>query len=98
MWWNGGVMRKEPTEDVVVQFADRNSLDVEIARKYFGHICESCGKKIKSKEVMAMNLKLSGRNAGKFYCKKHLMDIYRIDKIKWDEMVKGFKSDGCELF
>jgi len=96
--WNGGVYRADPTTEVIQQFAERNELNIETASKYFGHKCESCGKRIKSKEVLAMNLKYNGRNTNKFYCKKHLMGILNIDVVQWDKAVDEFKSQDCMLF
>ena len=96
--WNGGIFRKEPTEEVIKEFADENGLDLEIAEKYFSHECENCGKKIKSKEVLAMNMKFSGRNTTKFYCKKDLMINLNMTKEQWTENVENFKDQGCKLF
>jgi phosphoadenosine phosphosulfate reductase len=50
--WNGGIVRSEPTDEVIQEFANMNNLDVEVAKKYFSHTCEECGKKIKHKEVI----------------------------------------------
>ena len=96
--WNGGVFRKEPTEEVIKEFADENKLDINIAEKYFSHVCESCSKRIKSKEVLAMNMKFFGRNTTKFYCKKDLMKLLEMTKEKWIENVNSFKDQGCNLF
>jgi len=102
--WNGGIYRNSPTEDVIEQFSNRNGLDINVAAKYFNHTCKCCNKKIKSKEVLAMNMKYSGRNTTKFYCKKHLMkmlnDMYVEDYTNedWDADVKKFKIQGCKLF
>ena len=96
--WNGGVYRDEPTQEVIEQFAERNNLDIEVAKRYFSHSCEKCNKKIKSKEVIAMNMKLNGRITNKFFCKKHLMEMFNMTKEQWEENVERFKDQGCDLF
>ena len=96
--WSGGVYRPEPTEEVIKQFCERNELDYEVGKTFFGHTCEKCGKKIKAKEVIGMNLKFNGRNIEKFYCKKHLKEILNIDEEQWEQYVKDFKSRDCKLF
>ena len=96
--WSGGIFRDEPTEEVIEQFADRNNLNIEIARKYFGHKCVVCGKKIKHKDVIGMNMKFMGRNISDFYCKKHLLEGLKITNSEWDWYLKQFRCQGCELF
>lgn len=96
--WSGGVYRPEPTEEVIKQFCERNELDYEVGKTFFGHTCEKCGKKIKAKEVIGMNLKFNGRNIEKFYCKKHLKEMLNIDDEQWEQYVKDFKSRDCKLF
>ncbi len=102
--WNGGVFREEPTEEVIKEFADSNGLDLEVARKYFCHTCEVCGKRVKSKEVLSMNMKFLSRNTNKFYCKSDLKDVIsdisntEFTDENWDEYVKKFKLQGCSLF
>lgn len=96
--WNGGLVRKEPTKEVIEEFAKYKGLDYEIAKKYFNHICEQCGKKVNKKDVIAMNVKFLGRNTNKFYCKKHLMELLSINKEKWGEYINDFKKQGCDLF
>jgi len=95
--WNGGTLRKEPTKEVIEQYAERNGLDINIAEKYFNHTCE-CGKRIKSKEVLAMNMKFHGRNVNKFFCKKCLIKELNLSKEEWNNNVERFKQQGCELF
>ena len=96
--WNGGIVRPEPTEEVIEQFAIRNNLDVKVAKNYFGHKCAECGKKIKHKDVIGMNMKFNGRNIKQMYCKKHMKNKLGIDNNQWDSYVDTFKSQGCELF
>lgn len=96
--WNGGVFRDEPTEEVIKEFAERNDLDEDVAKNYFNHKCKECGKRIKSKEVLGMNMKFNGRSVEDMYCKKHLKTILNIDDKEWDRMVEEFKDQDCKLF
>lgn len=96
--WNGGIVRPEPTGKVIEEFANRNNLDIEVAKNYFGHKCAECGKKIKHKDVIGMNMKFNGRNIKQMYCKKHMKNKLGIDNNQWDSYVDTFKSQGCELF
>lgn len=103
--WNGGIFRAEPTKEVIEEFAEHEGLDINIAKQYFNKYCENgCKtprgtlKKIKSKEVLAMNMKYHGRNITKFYCKKCLMEMLSMDSEKWDSEVERFKDQGCQLF
>ena len=97
MEW-GGIVRPEPTGKVIEEFANRNNLDIEVAKNYFGHKCAECGKKIKHKDVIGMNMKFNGRNIKQMYCKKHMKNKLGIDNNQWDSYVDTFKSQGCELF
>ena len=103
--WNGGVFRKEPTEEVIEEYATYNDLDIEIARKYFNRYCvNGClnhrkePKKIKNKDVLGMNMKFFGRNIEKFKCKKCLMKEMNWTDIEWNKQVEDFKLQGCKLF
>lgn len=96
--WTGGTVRDEPTEEVIKEFAKYNNLDFNVAEKFFSKKCKVCDKKIKSKQVIGMNMKFLGRNIEDLMCKKHLKEFLSIDNEKWDEYIKGFKKDGCDLF
>ena len=96
--WNGGILRAEPTQEVIKQFADRNNLDIKVAEGYFGNRCVECDKKIKHKEVIGMNMKFNGRNISQMYCKKHIKEKLDIDNAQWDIYVDTFKKQGCDLF
>jgi phosphoadenosine phosphosulfate reductase len=96
--WNGGLVRTEPNEEVVNEFAEYKGINPDVARKYFNKNCKCCDKKVKTKDEIAMNLKLLGRNIGEYYCKKHLMELLEIDKERWNELIGEFKVSGCELF
>jgi len=96
--WNGGLLRNEPTEEVIKEFAKYKGIDYEIAKKYFNHTCKICNKNVNKKDEIAMNLKILGRNIDTYYCKKHLMEFLDIDKEQWDRYIKEFKESGCSLF
>ena len=96
--WNGGLVREEPTEEVIMEFAEYKGIDIEMARKYFGNNCSECSRKVFKKDDVAMNLKLLGRNSEKIMCKKCLMKFLDIDKKKWNEYIEDFKKSGCDLF
>ena len=96
--WNGGLLREQPTEEVIKEFAEYKGIDYETAKKYFNHTCKICNKKVNKKDEIAMNLKLLGRNINTYLCKKHLMEFLDIDKEQWDRYIKEFKESGCSLF
>ena len=96
--WNGGLLREQPTEEVIKEFAEYKGIDYETAKKYFNHTCKICNKNVNKKDEIAMNLKLLGRNIDTYYCKKHLMEFLGINKEQWDRYVKEFKESGCSLF
>lgn len=96
--WNGGIFRNEPTEDVIEEFANRNNLDIIVAKNYFNHTCTECNKRIKHKDVIGMNMKFNGRTISNMYCKKHLKQKLQLTDEQWDYYVETFKSQGCELF
>lgn len=102
--WNGGIYRDAPTEDVIKEFSEHKNIPFDVAEKFFNKTCSKCnntkGKPtaITKKDEVAMNLKLIGRNTETYLCKKCLMKEFNITKEQWVEMVKRFKSQGCDLF
>ena len=81
----------------ILEFAERSGLDYNVATKYFDRTCE-CGKRIKGKEVSAMNMKFYGRNIDKFKCKKCIMNDLEITENDWNNYIRDFKLQGCKLF
>lgn len=75
-----------------------NISDQSLAEKFFNKTCVKCGKNVKRKDVIGMNLKLRGTDIKDYYCKKCFMEKYGIDKQKWDEYVDTFKESSCVLF
>lgn len=99
MNWNGGLVREEPTEEVIKEFQEYKGFEsYDLAKQYFEKKCCNCGKKVSKKNEVAMNLKLFGRNINKFYCKKCLMKEMKWNKEQWDKEVDKFKQQGCSLF
>lgn len=103
--WNGGVFRKEPTPEVIQEFADYKGITYEVAEKYFVRYCmNGCKNKrgnilaVKDLDVLAMNMKMFGRNINQFKCKKCLMKEFGWTKEDWNNRVEEFKKMGCDLF
>ena len=97
--WRGGVYRKEATKEVIQDFADYRGLSYSEAEKYFkSSKCNCCGKKTLSKDMIALNLKLLGRNTEARYCMKCLANYLETDVKTLEEQVKQFKDEGCNLF
>lgn len=97
--WSGGLLRTEPTEEVVTEFMKHKRLDnYDTALQYFNKTCDVCGKNVRQNDVLAMNLKLLGRNTNKIYCKKHLKELNKMSSEDWDNTVADFKRQGCALF
>ena len=103
--WNGGAFRKEPTQEVIDEFAKYKGIDSKLAEQYFqkycANGCKSCSgkqRKIKDTTLIAMNLKLHGRNVSKFYCKKCLMKMHNMTEEDYQNQVNEFKKQGCDLF
>lgn len=97
--WNGGLVRVFPTDEVITEFAEYKKFDdIKIAEQYFVKKCNNCGKKVNHKNEVAMNLKYHGRNTNTFLCKKCFMKQYDLTYEIWNNKVKSFKDQGCNLF
>lgn len=97
--WNGGLYRPEPTDEVINEFMKYKGItDKNVALQYFNKTCCECGKNVRQNDVLAMNLKMNGRNTNKIYCKKCLMKELGMSKEEWDNNVADFKAQGCVLF
>lgn len=98
-YWNGGLVREKPTDEVVTEFMEYKGLtDRNLALQYFGKNCKNCQKSIRKKNEIAMNLKLYGRNINQFLCKKCLMKQEGLDSEQWNNYIEQFKAQNCELF
>lgn len=97
--WSGSLYRPEPTKEVVAEFMKFKGIkDEQVALKYFNKICCECGKNVRHSDVVAMNLKFLGRGSDSIYCKKCLCKKINIQSDKWDEYIRDFKYQGCDLF
>ena len=97
--WNGTLYRPEPTEEVINEFMEYKGITARnIVLQYFNKTCCECGKNVRQNDVLAMNLKMNGRNTNKIYCKKCLMKELGMSKDEWDNNVADFKAQGCKLF
>lgn len=97
--WNGGLLRPEPTEEVIREMMEYKGItDYEVAKQYFNKTCVECGKNVRQNDVLAMNMKYHGRNVTEFKCKKCLMKELNMSKEEWSKKVEDFKSQGCNLF
>jgi len=103
--WNGGIVREIPTKEVVEEFQNYKGIeDYNVAETFFNKECCMCtntkgnSTRVYKKDEIAMNLKLLGRNTEKFMCKKCLMKYLNITEEQWNEYIKQFKQQGCNLF
>lgn len=97
--WNGSHAISAIREEVIREMMQYKGItDYEVAKQYFNKTCIDCGKAIKSGDVIAMNMKLYGRNLTEFKCKKCLMKEFNMSKNDWNDKVADFKAQGCKLF
>lgn len=97
--WNGGLFRPEPTEEVIREMMEYKGItDRNVALQYFNKTCCKCGKSVRQNDVLAMNLKLHGRNVDRIFCKKCLMEEHGMSKEEWNKNIESFKRQGCTLF
>lgn len=96
--WKGGQYREDPTDEVITEFAEYKRIRKDVAEQFFNKKCCKCGRNIRQKDIIAMNLKFLGRQTSKFHCKKHLQELLNISNEQWNKYLEEFKSQGCELF
>ena len=94
---NNSFLKRKPTEENIAEFAKIKGLDCETAKKYFGRSCETCGKSVTENDI-AMSLKMFGRNTNRILCKKCFLKELDIDNDRYMDMMRGFRSQGCNLF
>lgn len=95
--WKAGMVRDNPTEEIVNEFATHQNLDLNIAEKFFNKTCICCGKKLKKDDV-ALSMKYYGRHIEKFKCIKCLAEDMKVKPKELKNRIKDFKNQGCELF
>ena len=97
--WNGGLVRTEPTDEVVEEFCKYKGFEnIKLAEQYFSKNCMCCSKPVRKKDEIAMNLKLMGREVNQFKCKKCLIKDLNLTKEDWNKYIEDFKIQGCNLF
>jgi phosphoadenosine phosphosulfate reductase len=94
--WKAGMVREEPTDEVVKEFADHKGIEVDVARRYFNQQC-NCGKKVNKNEA-ALSMKYLGRNTKQIMCMSCLSKCLDRDKTQLRQDIKEFKKQGCSLF
>jgi hypothetical protein len=67
------------------------------ARRYFKQNRCDCGKRL-SGDVIALNMKLLGRETNARMCLKCLSEFLEVPKKKLKEEIERFKDEGCSLF
>jgi len=96
--WNGGMVRKEPTDEVIEEFMKYKDIsDKAIASKYFNNTCHICGKKVKKDEV-GLSMKFFGRQNNNMFCWKCLGKELNMTRNQLKDEVNKFKEQGCTLF
>lgn len=96
--WNGGVVRDEPTDEVITEFMEYKGItDRQVAEKYFNNVCTDCGRKLKKDEV-ALSMKFHGNDTDVFFCRYCFRKEYNCNKETVNRYIKAFKNDGCCLF
>lgn len=95
--WNGGMVRDEPTEEVIEEFSKQQGLNIKIATKYFGKKCMECDKKLKKDDV-ALSMKFYGRHIENFKCINCLSKDFNVAKKELKSRIVQFKNQGCDLF
>lgn len=95
--WRGIDKERELTDEVIQEFADFKNISFEQAKKYFKVNRCSCGKRL-SKDIIALNMKLLGRNTDGRMCLKCLAEFLGTTKQELKNQIKEFKQQGCNLF
>lgn len=60
--------------------------------------CKSCFKEKLSKDEIAINKKLLGKNIESYYCLDCLANYLNVTTEELLEKIEEFKDEGCELF
>lgn len=95
--WNGGLIREEPTEEVIQEMMHYTGLERDTVLKYFNKVCE-CGDPVKNPEALGMNYKFFGLDAEQVYCKDCLKKKLNMKEADWRTNINTFKEQGCKLF
>lgn len=106
--WKTGIskiqelIQLKPTDERVKEVANLLGISEELAKKYFKRKCGKCNKKLNPTEV-GMFLKLYGRYEGQvdnrdYLCKKCVCKELNIKQKEYNDKVKEFRNEGCNLF
>ena len=95
--WKAGVVREQPTKEVIQEFAEYMNTSYDKAERYFKTNRCSCGKRL-SGDVIALNMKLMGRSTNSRLCLKCLAKELGISKEELKKQIQLFKDEGCSLF
>lgn len=60
--------------------------------------CFACGRKRLSKDEIALNKKMLGRDIRRFYCLACLADYLGVSVVELLAKIEEFKEQGCALF
>lgn len=96
--WNGGLVRKIPTEQVKQDMIQETGLSSNVVDNYFNHTCDECHANVRNSTVLAMNMKFNGRNTNKFLCKRCFKKLMNWKESDWNKQINTFEEQGCELF
>ena len=95
--WNHSEIPDSPSKECILEFANYNHLDYNIAKKYFKNTCSKCGKTIRHKYEIGMCIKYNGENTKEFLCKQCFMEKYNFTEGEYIERIKAFKQRDCDL-
>ena len=95
--WKAGVYREKATFEVINEFAQFKGISYEKAERYFKSNTCTCGKKL-SKDAIALNMKLLGRETDTRLCLKCLANLLGTTQKQLKKDIENFKKDGCQLF
>lgn len=95
--WKAGTVRDEATEEIIIEFAEQQGLDLDVARRYFDKRCSCCDKKLKALDI-ALSMKFYGRKIESFKCIKDISKDLSVPVKELKLRAKEFKEGGCDLF
>lgn len=92
-------MRSEPTPEVINEFMNYSGIqDENVAKGFFNKTCAECGKNIRQRDTIAMNMKFNGRTTDRLYCKKCFKKRMDWDEDQWQWHITAFNRQDCVLF
>lgn len=61
-------------------------------------LCKKCGRMIRAKNEVGINLKLLGKNTELFLCFRHLAEYLNTTEDSLRASIEAYKYQGCPLF